>query len=148
MTKTILVATDDSDHTEHAVAVAAALAGMYEAKMIPLHVLPDVVNEHTPEHLEKLVEFERPELGEALNTVGESIIHQAQRRARKQGANDIETVVTAGSPAKKIIEFADRSNADFIVMGSWGFRNLEGLLLGSVPHKVSHLAKQTCITVK
>jgi nucleotide-binding universal stress UspA family protein len=57
-------------------------------------------------------------------------------------------VLTTGSPAKEILEIAGRLDVDFIVMGSRGRGDLEGLLIGSVSHKVSHLAKQTCITVK
>ena len=148
MTKTILAATDGSDHAERAVEVATAIADIYDAKLVLVHVLPDVVNEHLPEHLEKVVEFERLDVGEALNAVGESIIHQAQEKARKQGVKDIEIVLTTGSPAKEILETAGRLNVDFIVMGSQARDDLEGLLMGSVSHKVSHLAKQTCITVK
>ena len=148
MTKTILAATDGSDHAERAVEVATAIADIYDAKLVLVHVLPDVVNEHLPEHLEKVVEFERLDVGEALNAVGESIIHQAQEKARKQGVKDIEIVLTTGSPAKEILETAGRLNVDFIVMGSQGRDDLEGLLMGSVSHQVRHLAKQTCITVK
>ncbi len=148
MTKTILAATDGSDHAERAVEVAAAIADIYDATLILVHVLPDVVNERLPEYLEKLVEFERLDVGEALNAIGESIIHQAQQKAWKQGVKDIEIVLTTGSPAKEILEIAERLSVDFIVMGSRGRGDLEGLLMGSVSHKVSHLAKQTCITVK
>ena len=148
MTKTILAATDGSDHAERAVEVATAIADIYDAKLVLVHVLPDVVNEHLPEHLEKVVELERLDVGEALNAIGESIIQQAQQKARKQGVNDIDIVLTTGSPAKEILETAGRLNVDFIVMGSQGRDDLEGLLMGSVSHQVRHLAKQTCITVK
>ena len=148
MTKTILAATDGSGHAERAVEVAAAIADLYNAKLILAHVLPDIVNEHLPEHLEKLVEFERLDIGEALNSIGQSILDRAQQEARKQGVKDIETVLTTGSTAKEILEIAERLNVDFIVMGSRGRGDLEGLLMGSVSHKVTHLAKQTCITVK
>jgi nucleotide-binding universal stress UspA family protein len=33
-------------------------------------------------------------------------------------------------------------------MGSRGVTDFNGLLMGSVSHKISHLAKCTCITVK
>jgi len=148
MTKTILAATDGSDHAERAVEVAAAIADIYDAKLILVHVLPDVVNERLPEYLEKLVEFERLDVGEALNSIGQSALDRAQQQARKLGVKDVETALTTGSPAKEILEIAERLNVDFIVMGSRGRGDLEGLLMGSVSHKVSQLAKQTCITVK
>jgi chaperonin GroEL len=38
--------------------------------------------------------------------------------------------------------------ADMIVMGRRGLSDLQGLLMGSVSHKVSHLADCACLTVK
>jgi len=148
MTKTILAATDGSEHADRAVDVAASIAGIYQAKLILVHVLPDVVNEHLPEHIEKFIEFERLDVGEVLNAMGDGALDRALKRAREQGVEDIEAVLATGSPAKEILEIAERYNVDFIVMGSRGCGDLEGLLMGSVSHKVSHLAKQTCITVR
>lgn len=148
MTKTILAATDGSEHADRAVDVAASIAGVYQAKLILVHVLPDVVNEHLPEHIEKYIEFERLDVGEALNAMGDGALDRALKRAREQGVEDIEALLATGSPAKEILEIAERYNVDFIVMGSRGRGDLEGLLMGSVSHKVSHLAKQTCITVR
>jgi nucleotide-binding universal stress UspA family protein len=148
MVRTILVATDGSDHAGRAVTMAAALAEIYDAKLILLHVLPNVVDENIPRHLEKFVEFERLDLGEVLSAIGDSIVRQAEQIAQEQGARDIETLLTSGSPSKQILDAADRHSADFIVVGSRGLGDLEGLLLGSVSHKVSHLAKRTCITVR
>ena len=56
--------------------------------------------------------------------------------------------VVGGRPADTIVAAAERDKADMIVMGSRGFSDLKGLLLGSVSHKVSHLAPCTCVTVK
>ena len=148
MAQTILAATDGSDHAGRAVTMAAALAGVYDAKLILLHVLPDIVNENIPKHVEKFVEFERLDPGEVLNAVADSIIREAEQIAKEHGAKDIETVVASGSASKEILRVADSYSADFIVVGSRGLGDLQGLLLGSVSHKVSHLAKQTCITVR
>lgn len=128
--------------------MAASLAGIYGAKLILLHVLPNVRNENIPGHLEKLVEFERLDLREVLTGIGDGIIREAEQIAQEHGAKDIETLVMTGSPAKAILEAANRYRADFIVMGSRGLGDLKGLLVGSVSHKVSHLAKQTCIVVR
>ena len=141
MIKTILAATDGSNHAERAVEVAASMADIYKAKLVLVHVLPDVVNEHAPEYLEKFAELERLDVGEALNEVGQSIIEQARRKAREQGARDIETVLTTGSPVKELLKIAERHNADTIVMGRRGLGELEGLLMGSVSHKVESPGK-------
>ena len=66
----------------------------------------------------------------------------------KQGLDVAGSEVVVGSAANEILEFADRHNIDGIVMGSRGLSDFKGLLLGSVSHKVGHLAKCTCITVR
>lgn len=53
-----------------------------------------------------------------------------------------------GDPAQEIIEFSRKNSIDMIVIGSRGAGTVETLLLGSVSHKVCHLANCTCVTVK
>ena len=60
----------------------------------------------------------------------------------------IEHDLLFGNPADEIVEFAKQKQIDLIVMGSRGLSDIKGLFLGSVSHKVSHLAECTCITVK
>ena len=53
-----------------------------------------------------------------------------------------------GDPAERILDCAKREHVDMIVMGTRGLSDLKGLLMGSVSHKVSHLADCACVTVK
>ena len=85
---------------------------------------------------------------DVLNEVGELILNNARKRAESTGVKDITTQILDGAPADMIIAAAENENADVIVMGSRGLGNFAGLLLGSVSHKVSHLSKCTCVTVK
>jgi len=59
-----------------------------------------------------------------------------------------EAIIKRGQPARSIVEFAKDRGIDVIVMGSRGTGDMEGLLLGSVSHKVTSLAPCTCVTVK
>lgn len=56
--------------------------------------------------------------------------------------------LATGPIAKKIIDKAEYLGADTIVVGSRGLSDLGGSLLGSVSHKVAHLASCTCIVVR
>ena len=50
--------------------------------------------------------------------------------------------------ANRIAEVAEREECELIVMGSRGLSDLEGLLLGSVAHKVLHIAKCSVLVVR
>ena len=47
-----------------------------------------------------------------------------------------------------ILDCAKDRNADLIVMGTRGLSDLKGRFVGSVSHKLSHLADCTFITVR
>jgi nucleotide-binding universal stress UspA family protein len=53
-----------------------------------------------------------------------------------------------GDPAQSILHLAKERGVDTIVMGSRGLSDIKGLFVGSVSHKINHLAECTCITVK
>ena len=63
------------------------------------------------------------------------------------GVKEVETVIAAGDPTQAI-ETAKARNVDTIVIGSRGLGDLQGLLLGSVSHKVAQMAPCTCIIVR
>ncbi|MEE8536041.1 MAG: universal stress protein, partial [Kiloniellales bacterium] len=65
-----------------------------------------------------------------------------------KGVEKIQRTLEDGDPAKAILDCAKRVEANLIVMGSRGLNDLKGLLVGSVSHKVSHLAECTCVTVR
>jgi nucleotide-binding universal stress UspA family protein len=175
LVKTILVPIDGSVHARKALAFACDLARKYEARLIVLHVL---IHKHVAEALRdidtregavgdrgesliaalgdrRLKEFftRAPEpAGEPLRAVLEyiakKVVGEAQDIARVHGVQPACLVVEDGDPAKRILEHAEKENADLIVMGSRGLSDLEGLLLGSTSHQVAHLARCTCVTVK
>lgn len=176
MIKTIVVPTDGSDHAMKAVDLAADIAGKYNARLVLLHVLlreatpgqlrdllsgtnvpKDVLDEL--EQLENMP-IEAAAMGgmnapvfvpappDLLKKIGDLIGEKAKNAAQGHGISDVELCVADGRPSEQILELADREKADMIVMGNRGFGDLKGLLLGSVSHKVSHLSKCTCVTVK
>ncbi|MEW5762470.1 MAG: universal stress protein [Bacillota bacterium] len=59
-----------------------------------------------------------------------------------------ETRQVFGDPGEVIAREAERGGYDLILMGTRGLTNLEGLVLGSVAHKVLHLARVPVMLVK
>jgi nucleotide-binding universal stress UspA family protein len=172
MLKTILVATDGSEHARRAVELAADLAAKYGAKVILLHVL---LRGHLPEGLLRAAQVEHvaqpgpseprnlvimpPEIMarvektaqaplDVLEFIGGNIMAGAEAMVRDKGVAKVETAVEQGDPASQILDKAAQSGADLIVMGSRGLGGLAGLLMGSVSQKVSHHAPCTCVTVR
>jgi nucleotide-binding universal stress UspA family protein len=150
MVKTILVPTDGSKHARSAVSLAADLAEKYNAKLIALHVMAQPGTEHIPEELRQYARAEHIEATdrEMLESVGNQILRGAGVLAREEGAEQVETLLEIGDPAATVLEVAKSQNVDLIVMGNRGLGSLQGLLQGSVSHKVNALSSCSCVTVK
>jgi nucleotide-binding universal stress UspA family protein len=147
MFDTILVATDGSHHAEKALDIACDLAEKYGSSLTILSVFR---HHSTPGRTHSMVggisELEPPDV--TLGKLAREVMDTAITRARQKGIQQVEGLVRRGPPARTIVQVAKERRADAIAMGSRGLGDAEGLLLGSVSHKVSSLAECTCITVK
>ena len=174
MIKTIIVPTDGSQHANNAVTLAGEIASRFDAHLIILQVLlhhnstsdlRDLCKEvgctaDISEQLDKLDEViidasaaayapvSIPVPPAVLRQIGELIAKKAEETAKSCGVDRVTTQVVDGKPAESIIAVSESENADMIVMGRRGLGNVTGLLMGSVSHKVSHLADCACVTVK
>lgn len=149
MIKKILVPTDGSDHARKAIEFASDIALKYKAKIYLLHVvthepkIPDSITELMgAEHIHESPSYVH------LQIVGGKILKLAESEVRTRGVEKVDSVVVEGDPAKNIIDFAREEGVDMIVIGSRGLGGIKDLFLGSVSHKVSHLAHCTCVTIK
>jgi nucleotide-binding universal stress UspA family protein len=129
MSKTILVPVDGSEHSKKALEFAAELGTKFEGQLSAA-----AITVHTT--------------GDELEDVGVKVIAAAREIAAAHGCTDVEAKAVLGDPASEIVERAREIDADMIVMGSRGLSDLTGLLMGSVSHKVAHLAPCTCVTVR
>jgi len=82
----------------------------------------------------------------ALREMGEKYTAEALEQAASAGVEaDVELV--ADSPSSALIALAERHNARFIVVGSYGESPIKGAILGSTPHKLLHLAETPVVVV-
>ena len=80
--------------------------------------------------------------------IAEKVLVSASDRARRAGIDSVEPIAQNGDVARGIVDAARDHRIDTIVMGTRGLSDLQGLVLGSVAHKVTHAAPCTVVTVK
>lgn len=174
MIKTIVVPTDGSPHAQKAIEMAGEIAAKFSARVVVVQALLH----HTSatdlkklgeqigvdaEVISKIDDLESamfdvaaaayapvpiPVPPDVLRKVGDRIAETARKKLEEMGVSDVATQVVDGKPADNIIAAAEHEKADLIVMGRRGLGDVAGLLMGSVSHKVTHLAECACLTVK
>lgn len=83
-----------------------------------------------------------------LSEYAKGVVNHAKDMAKEHGATKVRGFVKAGRPSKIIIKFAEDKEADLIVVGTRGTHSdKDGLLLGSVSHRVASQAKCPVLVV-
>jgi nucleotide-binding universal stress UspA family protein len=136
MFETIILALDGSDGSKKAIPVAAELAEKEKAKIVIAHV----------------TEYMAAKGGELPRVDEDQIRAEIDQQASELSDRGIETKVelaetVLGGPAHAIVEIADRAGGDLIVAGTRGHSSVAGLLLGSVTHRLLHIARRPVIAV-
>jgi nucleotide-binding universal stress UspA family protein len=125
----ILVAIDASEYSLRAVPAALELAKRFHSEVFVLHAA-----EHDRG---RAVVYSEESTAAAMRLVADAV--RLMRGAGVDAAGQVHDVA-AGHVAKNIVETAADLRSDLIVMGSRGLSDVQGLLLGSVTHKVIQLA--------
>lgn len=146
MIKKLLVPVDGSAHSKKALEFACEIAAKFGAELNLLNVGEVRAAEQTM--VMGSAHFTVPLDHQEVIDAGRTITDAATEIVEKKGLAVANANVVIGSPANKILESVETSDIDTIVMGSRGLSDLKGLLVGSVSHKVGHLAKCTCISVR
>lgn len=139
--QTILVAVDGSAHAERALKFAAGLAGRLDATLLLV-----TVDEPGPLKGEVAAFAHAEDL--SRQDIAEWILSSACSIAQDAGAGTIETDTASGEPAEAILRAAGEHKADMIVLGARGLSDLQGLIMGSVSHKVMNLTRTPCLIVR
>ena len=141
----IVVGTDGSETAAAAVGQAIELAKLTGAKL-------SIVSAYSPVS-------ERRVQGEKLSAPADvqyeigpredvnMILDAAAADARGQSV-EVQTHPVQADPADAIIDVAEQTNADLIVVGNKGMTGTRRFLLGSVPNNVSHHAPCSVIIVR
>jgi nucleotide-binding universal stress UspA family protein len=155
----ILLVTDGSTYSEHAVDYMARFSIPANATLRIAHVLPPFPWSSTvialgPAMPNMLVQLSSAEVEEAIawqaeeeERQGQTLLAQTLERLRACGV-EASSALLRGDAATQIIEYVKTSQIDLIVSGSRGLSEVRGWLLGSVSRKLVHYAGCSVLVVK
>jgi len=141
----IVVGTDGSETAGEAVRQAVELASQVGAKL-------QIVSAYEPVATSRLREEGRQVPADVEWMVNpredvDSTLEAAAENARSLGV-DVEVFARQGDPADAILDVAEETGADLIVVGNKGMTGAKRFLLGSVPNKISHHAPCSVLIIR
>ena len=145
MFQAIVVGTDGSETAGQAVRQAVELAKAHGAKI-------QLVSAYEPVSGQRLREesTQVPDDMQWMVNPREDVdatLEDAAEVAKNEGI-DVEVHARQGDPADAILDVAEETKADLIVVGNKGMTGARRFLLGSVPNKVSHHAPCSVLIIR
>lgn len=143
MYQTVLVPTDFSDPANEAWEHAVQLAKAHGSKLVALYVAEPVLSHYGVVGLIPSVK----DLEEQNDTASRLELKEVAERAESEGLSVAVEVVT-GKPWKAIVEAAENTKADLIVMGTHGRTGIVHDTIGSTAERVVQRAKCPVLVVR
>ena len=137
MFRKILVGIDGSPNSNEAITMAADLAQRYGASICLLHAFPHVSDLLGTPQYEHLLE--------ARSAIGAQVLESSRKQI--PASVPVDQQLLEGPPAPAILRVADEEGCDLIVVGSRGYGQLAGMLLGSVSSVVAQRARCAVLIV-
>jgi nucleotide-binding universal stress UspA family protein len=141
----IVVGTDGSETAAEAVRQAVDLAKLAGATLSVVSAYAPIPDRKVKDQQREAPADVQYELNprEDVNLV----LDTAAADARKEGI-EVQTHPVEGDPAEAILNVAEETKADLIVVGNKGMTGARRFLLGSVPNNISHHAPCSVIIVR
>jgi nucleotide-binding universal stress UspA family protein len=141
----IVVGTDGSETAAEAVRQAVDLAKLAGASL-------SIVSAYEPVPKRRLEGEQQDAPPDVQHEIGPRedvnlVLDAAAAQARKEGV-EVQTHPVEAEAAEAILNVAEETNADLIVVGNKGMTGARRFLLGSVPNNVSHHAPCSVIIVR
>jgi nucleotide-binding universal stress UspA family protein len=141
MHEVIVVGTDGSATADHALQRAATLAKLTGARL-------ELVSGYREDYSFAAGAGLYPvSLVDDARKAAHGCLEEAAAKLRSGGL-EVETHCMEGDPAAALLDIAEATNADLIVVGSKGMKGGRRFVLGSVPNKVSHHAPCSVMIVR
>jgi nucleotide-binding universal stress UspA family protein len=146
---TILYATDLGKEAGAALSMVMSLAEKYQARVICLHVIEPInIAVYNWSSLDSWKEIQETNFQQSEKMLNDQLTQFLDQQSDADISIDRpETKVINGHVSQSILEYADKVDADIIIMGSHGHGVLGELLLGSVADKVMRLSQRPVLLV-
>lgn len=146
MFKKILVAVDGSKRALTALDKAVELQKLTDAEIYLICVYKHHSLFEASLSMVRPADIQIPD--KALSEFAKEVVENAKQHAKEIGATKVRGFVKGGRPSKMIVQFAKDKGVDLIVVGSRGTHSdREGMILGSVSHRVASMAKCPTLVV-
>lgn len=139
--KRLLVPVDFSEPSRAALDYAIALARPFGSEICLLHVVEAIVLPPDVEVVETAV------LAERMNEEAAKCLAKWREEAASR-ASAVTEDLRAGTPHREIVEAAEDTNADLIIMGTHGHTGLARALIGSTAERVVRHAPCPVLVVR
>lgn len=139
--KKILIATDGSDYSMRAAEFGISIAKLINAEAMVLYVIDTVVLDQ----INRLTEREDAERD--LKEDGQRYVNYIAGLAEKEGVK-AASIVAKGRPFEQIIHLARGLGMNLIIIGTYGRRGAERILIGSVAERVIEYSSCPVLVVK
>jgi len=141
----IVVGTDGSETAAEAVRQAVDLAKLAGAQL-------SIVSAYEPVSKRRLQDEQEGAPADVQHEIGPRedvnlVLDAAAAEAKKAGI-EVQTHPVEANPAEAILNVAEETDADLIVVGNKGMTGARRFLLSSVPNNVSHHAPCSVIIVR
>ncbi|WP_163336363.1 universal stress protein [Desulfopila sp. IMCC35008] len=137
--KKIAAAIDGSEYSDKVLEKAIEFAQLLDAAVVLIYChrrFPKILGQPHRDHI----------ISEIMDET-DAVVAPFLQKLSDSGVEVIERFME--EPAGTMIsEVAEREKCEMIVMGSRGLSDIEGLLIGSVAHKVLHIAKCPVLVVR
>ena len=141
----IVVGTDGSETANEAVRQAVDLAKAVGATVQLVSAYEPVSNQRIREEKQQAPDDVQWSINPREDV--DATLEDAAAKAEEAGV-DVERFARQGDPADAILDVAEETNADLIIVGNKGMTGARRFLLGSVPNKVSHHAPCSVLIIR
>ncbi len=139
--KKILIPIDGSDYSIRAAEYGISVAKMLDAEIMVVYVMDQIVLDQISKATD------REDVERDLKKDGQQYINYVLSEAQKEGIK-AASLLAKGRPFEQIVHLAKGLNMDLIVMGTYGLRGAERILIGSVAERVIEYSPCPVLVVK